>query len=168
MKRLSLLRHAKSSWKDTKLDDHDRPLNARGRAAAEAIGRVLSEPGLRPDIVLCSTAARARETLDHLFELPPPTRVQAGLYLAPPERILEYIHGLDDKLGSALVIGHNPGLATLACALAIGAETRGPARFSGKFPTAALAVFDLDISRWSDVAPGCAVAAALTRPRDLK
>jgi len=167
VKTLYLLRHAKSSWKNPRLDDFERPLNARGRAAAQALGRFMAAHDIRPDIVLCSTAARARETLAYLFDAPPPTRFEPDLYLATPERLLAFVRRLDDRADSALVIGHNPGLATLARALAASAEDRGPASFAGKIPTGALAVFELDVVGWAEVAPGRALVASLTRPRDL-
>jgi phosphohistidine phosphatase len=167
--RLHLLRHAKSSWDDEGLADHDRPLAKRGRRAAQLIADHIREKAMAPDVVLCSSSLRTRETLDRIARsLPPatPVEVEAELYAASAERLLARIRALPDEVGSAMVIGHNPGLQLLALEL-VGGGGSELARLREKFPTAALATLDLPSGRWSRIAPGEAELVAYVRPRDL-
>jgi phosphohistidine phosphatase len=169
MKRLYLLRHAKSSWKDRSLTDRDRPLAGRGRRAAKAMAAHLEAEGVRPELVLCSPARRARETLQRVeaalgdeVELV----IEEGLYGASEAALLARLRALPQELGSVLVIGHNPGLGELALALASeGAEL---ARMREKYPTAALATIDLPAHRWSALERGGGELVAYVRPRDLE
>ena len=169
-KRLLLLRHAKSSWDDVGLDDFHRPLSGRGRKAAARIGRLLSEEALVPDLVLCSAAARAVETWTQAaaeLGAPPPVRHLKSLYLASPSRILGVLRRLGDEVGTALAVGHNPGLQQLALLLA-GADGGGAwDRLATKFPTAALAEIALPIASWSGLAHGAGRLARLVLPREL-
>src|SRR5262245_41814146 len=112
MKRLYLLRHAKSSWKDVSLSDHDRPLAGRGRRASKAMARHLRDRGIEPDLVLCSTARRARETLDRIAPALGTTaiEIEPGLYGASAHGLLERLHGVQDEIESVMLIGHNPGM----------------------------------------------------------
>ena len=112
MKRLYLLRHAKSSWKDTSLPDHDRPLSGRGRRAAKAIARHLREQDLEPQLVLCSTARRARETLERIQPALGAATVEFehDLYAASADALLERLRRVPDTVASVMLIGHNPGL----------------------------------------------------------
>src|SRR5215216_6730711 len=114
-KRLALVRHAKSSWADPDLADHDRPLNARGRRAATLVGQYLHAAGVHPDLVLCSSATRARQTLE-LLPLARMTDVliEDQLYGAGPHELLARLRRIPAAVGSALLIGHNPGLEELA------------------------------------------------------
>jgi len=167
VKRVLLLRHAKSSWKDASLADHDRPLSGRGRAAAKAIGRHLGDEGVQPRLVLCSTAKRARETL---LRIEPAlgrheVRAERQLYGASADALLARLRRLPDKVDTVLVIGHNPGLQDLALALA----AAGPARdqVAEKYPTAALATLELVGEHWRELGPGGAELVAFVRPRDL-
>ena len=163
VKRLVLLRHAKSSWSDPGPADHDRPLNGRGRRAAPVVGRHLRDAGLVPDLVLCSSAVRARATLDRLG-LPDDivVRVEDDLYGADPDEIVELLRAVPDAVGSVLVVAHNPGLEELT-ELLVADERSLPDRF----PTAALAELRLPIARWDDVAPGGATLASFVTPREL-
>lgn len=157
MKDLLLLRHAKSSWADPGMDDAARPLNKRGRRAAVAVGRWLDEEGLRPGLVLCSSAKRTRETLDLLHDALGariPIHIEPGLYLADAATLLARLKRIPDDVPSVLVVGHNPGLQELVAELAdapgaAAAETR--ARLHRKFPTAALARFRLKIDDWKSL-----------------
>jgi len=154
LRTLYLLRHAKSSWDDPAIADHDRLLNARGRKAASALGPWLAERGYAPTLVLCSSARRTRETLARLSERldgEPQVSVERGLYLTSPERLLERLRELDDTHTHVLVIGHNPAMGELALALASPESDRD--EMKRKFPTAALAVLELDAPSWSDLAP---------------
>jgi phosphohistidine phosphatase len=167
MKTLHLLRHAKSSWADPGADDHARPLNKRGRRAAELIaGHVaaLPEP---PELILASDSARTRETLQAIAEaLPRPARVliERELYLAPCERLLARLRRVDEATASILLIAHNPGLHELALRLAAG-QPRAAQRF-GKFPTAALASFAVS-DPWHDIGDGGARLRDYVTPGDL-
>ena len=126
MRTLQLLRHAKSSWDDPALDDHDRPLSERGRAAAALVGARLAAAGAAPGLILCSTALRARETCEGVvaaFDAPPPCRYDERLYLASGGRILDLVGALGDEAPArVMAIGHDPGLRTLAAALAEAAD----------------------------------------------
>jgi phosphohistidine phosphatase len=166
VKRVFLLRHAKSSWKDPALADHDRPLNRRGREAAKAIAAHLNAEGVQPRLVLCSTAKRARQTLLGIerglgrHEV----RTERQLYGASADALLAGLRRLPDKFDSVLVIGHNPGLQELALALAAPGTERE--RVAEKYPTAALATLEL-AGGWPQLAPGAAELVAFVRPRDL-
>ncbi len=175
MRRLLLLRHAKSSWDQGDLDDMSRPLSARGRRAAPLIGRHISARGLVPGLVLCSTAERARQTLELVaaeWERQEgegaKVDLRASLYLCPPGELLAAVRRLDDDIDCAMIIGHNPGMAMLAGRLAINGDPRGMKTMAAKFPTAALAVLDLDIKSWKATAPGSAYLQSFVRPKDLK
>lgn len=152
MKRLLLLRHAKSSRDDPRLADFDRPLAKRGREAAPEVGQFMREEKFLPDLVLCSTARRTQETADlALSKLGRDTILSLvdRLYLASPEQILKTIHAVDAKVKTLLVIGHNPGLAQLASHLAAGGDKAAIHHLREKYPTAGLAVFEADIDSWN-------------------
>jgi phosphohistidine phosphatase len=166
VKRLYLLRHAKSSWKDTSLPDHDRPLAGRGRRAAKAIARHLREHGIEPELVLCSSARRARETLDRIEPAlgTPVVRVEGDLYAASAQALLERLRGVPETVESVMLIGHNPGLQDLALDLAQPSPTAH--ELGAKYPTAALAT--LELSAWHELDHSTAELVALVRPRDLE
>lgn len=175
MRRLLLLRHAKSSWNQGDLDDIERPLSSRGLKAAPLIGRHISGRQLVPDLVLCSTAERARQTLELVIaEWERSTgdgvtvEMRTSLYLAPPGELLATLKRLDDGVETLLIIGHNPGLGILAGQLAAKGDPRGMKSLARNFPTAALAVIDFDVETWSDVAPGSGYLQSFVRPKDLK
>ena len=161
MKHVWLLRHAKSSWDDPTLADHERPLAPRGHRAAIRIGRWAADNDVRPLLVLCSTAVRARATLD--LVLPglgdPAVEVEPSLYHASAMELIERLQALPVGIESVLFVGHNPGLHDLACALA----PPGPEAF----PTGALAELELAIEAWEDGRPGCARLRAVVVPRSL-
>ena len=168
MKRVYLLRHAKSSWKDDSVADRDRPLAGRGRRAAKAMAGHLEAGEIRPDLVLCSPARRARETLELVegaFGDRVEARLDAALYGATESELLARLTELPDKVGSVMLIGHNPGLEELALALASDGE--GLARMREKYPTAALATIDLPAERWSAIERGSGELVGYVRPRDL-
>jgi phosphohistidine phosphatase len=168
MKRLYLLRHAKSSWKDTSLSDRDRPLAARGRRAAKAIARHLREQGIEPELVLCSTARRARETLDRIEPAlgTPIIRIEDDLYAASADALLERLRSVPDTVGSVMLIGHNPGLQELGLTLARRSDT--VPELEAKYPTAALATLTVAAESWRELDRGTAELVALVRPRDLE
>ena len=168
MKQLYLLRHAKSSWKDTGLPDHDRPLAGRGRHAAKAIARHLSDHGIEPELVLCSTARRARETLDRIEPAlgSPAVLVERDLYAASASALLERLRSVPHSVESVMLIGHNPGLQDLALDLARPSPTAR--ELATKYPTAALATLAFAASNWQELDHETAELVALVRPRDLE
>jgi phosphohistidine phosphatase len=170
MKRLYLLRHAKSDRSDPGATDIDRPLNARGRRAASAIGRYLRRHKLAPDLIFCSAARRARETWEHAapqLKLDVPIEFSERLYLAVPHRILDLIRQLPESVNAVLLVGHNPGLHVLAMEL-IGAGDAGERRrLQSKFPTAALLVVDFETPHWRDIVAGSGRLEQFVAPRDL-
>jgi len=170
MKRLLLLRHAKSSWAEPGTDDHERPLNKRSEKAAKRIGDWLRQHRVTPGLVLCSTARRTRQTLDALMPFAgaaPPVEMLPSLYLAGPPSILQAIRQAPDSAASVLVIGHNPGFEQLAHALAQAGEPEALERLALKYPTCALADIRFAAGKWKAVMPGQGKLAAFVRPRDL-
>jgi phosphohistidine phosphatase len=153
MKTLTLLRHAKSSWDDERLDDHDRPLADRGHRDARRMGKRLARRKFHPELLLTSTALRARETSDYLaaaLELAESrSRIERGIYLASPDELLRVVAGLDDALESVLLIGHNPGLTQLANLLL-------PSLRLDNLPTAGVIAIDCAVDRWREMdGAGC-------------
>lgn len=167
MKTLYLVRHAKSSHDEPGLADHERPLSQHGRRAAAAIGRYLAEKRAAPGLVLCSTAARARETVRRAMDewrIDAPVEELRSLYLAAPEALLAEIRALDDSLETVVLVGHNPGMAELAQALLPALNSQQPT----PFPTGAVATFSFDVNCWRDVAPGRGRLDAYVTPGELE
>jgi phosphohistidine phosphatase len=168
MKRLHLLRHAKSSWKESGVPDHDRPLARRGRRAAKTMAAHLGEQGIAPELVLCSTARRARDTFERIEPAlrTPDVRFEPELYHASADTLLDRLHEVPDAVGSVMLIGHNPSLEMLALELARpGALVR---ELAAKYPTAALATFGFPGASWRDLGSGTAELTGFVRPRDLE
>jgi phosphohistidine phosphatase len=166
-RRLYLLRHAKSSWKGEGLADHDRPLARRGRRAAKAIYRHLRERGVEPELVLCSTARRARETLEGIEPAlgRGAIRVEPELYGAGPAELLARLHEIAPPIRSVMVIGHNPAVEELALLLARQGSTVH--ELEAKFPTGALATLAFSGPGWAALDHGTADLIEFIRPRDL-
>jgi phosphohistidine phosphatase len=166
--RLCLLRHAKSSHDDPSLADQERPLAPRGERAARAIGDYMREHGILPALLLCSSATRARQTLDGVSAAlgdSATVQIESDLYEASPAELLERLRRIPGDIPSAMLIGHNPALERLALDLATtGPELDDMAR---KYPTGALAVLEL-AGPWSDLDPGGARLVAFVKPRDLE
>lgn len=163
MRTLLLMRHAKSAWDDPALGDHERVLNARGRRDAPRMGELLLREGLVPDLVLCSGAARTRETAALLFEafgVVPEVVYDDALYLASPVTLLDVVAAAP-AADTLLVLAHNPGIAEWASALA-GRELA--------YPTATVAAFECAIDAWSGL-PGVSRSAVSLRgswrPKEL-
>ena len=166
MKKLILLRHAKSSWKHPGLSDHDRPLNKRGRAAAPVMAHWLRDQGHLPDAILCSSSKRTQETVERMRgavpEIPEPLMIR-DLYHAAPATIMRKLRTFDDPDADALmVVAHEPGTGALARQLAGSRADQIDA-----FPTAAAAVFLLDIVDWGDASSDRARLIAFAKPREL-
>jgi phosphohistidine phosphatase len=163
MKTLLLLRHAKSSWKDADLDDHDRPLNKRGKRDAPRMGQLLREEKLVPDLLLSSTAKRARKTAEHVIAesgYRGETRITGDLYLVAGTKLREVVAGLPEPHEKVLLIGHNPGFEELLESL-VGAYT--------PLSTAALAHVELMIDQWAQLAERPAAhLVKVWQPRELE
>jgi phosphohistidine phosphatase len=163
---VALLRHGKAEWNDG--DDHERPLAERGRKDAPVAGRWLAGSGLLPDLVLCSTAVRCRETWKiAAAELPrrPRTVYEDRLYEASAGELVALLGEVDDGVAHLLVVGHNPGVHALADALA--GEAEGdllPRMNRSGFPTSAIAVLSFTGS-WKGVEHGVARLSAFWAPR---
>jgi phosphohistidine phosphatase len=168
MRRLMLLRHAKSDWSAGR-PDVDRPLARRGREAAPRMGRYLSEEGLVPDLVLVSAARRTGETwaLVEPFLGPTEVRHDARIYEAPARRLLGVVQEVDPAVLGLLLIGHNPGFADLAKLLIGYGDRYAFARLSQKFPTAGLAVIDFDADSWTGIGPGQGRLDRFVTPKSL-
>jgi phosphohistidine phosphatase len=166
--RLLLLRHAKSSWDAPDLPDSERPLSARGRSAAAALGARLARRRLRIDRVLCSPSRRTRETLA-LLALDPaiPVSFAEPLYLASARTLLARLRRLPPRVGTVLVIGHDPGLEHLVHALAQEGRPKALRRLSQGFKTGALAELRVPDDGWRALRPGSAILERFTRPKDL-
>ncbi|MGO9657675.1 MAG: SixA phosphatase family protein [Acidimicrobiales bacterium] len=162
---LYLLRHAKSSWADTGLGDHARPLSPRGEAAARAMAAYLRGEEVEPALVLCSTALRARQTLAALSPRGE-VRYEDGLYGASAADLLARLRRVPDEVGSAMVVGHNPGLHELAVSCSGKGDPLQLARLGDKLPTGALVRLSFP-GPWAVLAPGHAVLDALVVPADL-
>lgn len=170
VRRLLLLRHTKSSWRDEALPDIERPLAPRGRRAAPAIGVYLRDHAMIPDLVLVSTAQRTRETwqlINLMFADAPTVRYDEKLYLADADDILKRIAKAPASAGTVMVVGHNPGLQELAVALYDGGEAIDFNRLKAKFPTGGLAIYEFDVDRWSDLRVKSGRLVGFTAPRDL-
>ncbi len=163
MKTLLLLRHAKSSWKDTDLEDYDRPLNKRGKRDAPKMGRLLVEENLLPGLIVSSSAKRCRKTAEHVLHASHfrgETRFSSQLYEAKADSLVQFLASIDDSIERLLIIAHNPGLEELLEALT-GVYT--------PLTTAALAQLDLPIDAWSKI--GSVTTATLVKvwqPRELE
>ena len=164
--KLIIIRHAKSSWDDPRLDDHARVLNRRGQRAADAIGDWLAEAGHVPDQCLCSDAARTAETwarMSNRWDTAPEVSFHRDLYHAAPGSIREVVR--ETGQGAALaVIGHNPGIGLFAESMA--AERPDHPDF-GRYPTAATTILEFDAVTWASVRPQTGRLLAFVVPRDL-
>lgn len=170
MKRLCLLRHAKSDWSDPAKDDFQRSLNARGVKSAEFMANFISTSPYRPDAVLCSTARRAMETFVPLRERLPvktPVIFRDELYHAMPDILLNEIHRAPPEAKTLLVIAHNPGLVLLAMALAHDPDEDIALRVAHGVPTGGFIVFEFDVDDWSEIADGAGRTVFFGKPRDL-
>jgi phosphohistidine phosphatase len=170
-KTILLLRHAKSAWSDPRLEDHERPLNRRGEQAAKAMAAHIACQEPRPDLILCSTAMRTRQTLAPLVKLldapAPPIALEKVLYLASEDVLLARLRAVGDDVATVLLIGHNDGIWHFAEALAGSGPADTLAALREKYPTGTLATLRAPDRPWRDLAPGVAELVALVRPRDL-
>ncbi|MBJ7457772.1 MAG: histidine phosphatase family protein [Thermoleophilaceae bacterium] len=168
MRRLYLLRHAKSSWELAGQLDYERGLTERGWNDCELIAELMLEHGIEPDFIYCSGARRARDTLKAVAHaLPNDAKVEFedAIYRASTKDLLDVLRGVPKKRRSVLLVGHNPSIHDLAVAIA--RESVGLERVAAKFPTAALAEFEYD-GNWSELAADTVDLANFTTPKQLR
>jgi phosphohistidine phosphatase len=169
MRRLILLRHAKSSWAETGMADIDRPLAPRGIEAAPRVARHMVECGYIPELGIVSVARRTRETWALMAPLFPTTRVlvEPLIYEAPTGALLSIVHAASAETASLLFVGHNPGLQMLALHMAARDRTTHRRALEQKMPTAALVVLDFDAEDWRSLAPDTGRLVAFDTPRSI-
>jgi phosphohistidine phosphatase len=170
LRRLVVLRHAKSA-RPPDVPDHDRPLAPRGRRDAPAAGRALAAADCLPDLALCSTAVRARQTWELAsaqWGTPPPVRHDPRLYAADAPGLLAVVRETPPEVGTLLLVGHNPGLEDLVLDLAGDGLDDTLERVRAKFPTSALAVLSWRGTDWSALTFGAALLTWVTVPRGTR
>jgi phosphohistidine phosphatase len=171
MKKLTLLRHAKSGWDDPVARDFDRPLNKRGERAAKVIGSWMKREGLAFDHIIASPAVRVIDTLDQVVlgfgPLGEPTW-ERRVYLASSATLMDVLRELEPEYDSVLMVGHNPGLEDLI--LDIVPDVKGDTLRDSvyeKYPTAAVAEMEIAITDWTEIDRGKGKLTRYVRPRDL-
>jgi len=163
--RLIITRHAKSSWDDPSLRDHERPLSKRGRKSSDAIGQWLAENGYIPKVILCSTSKRTTETWQRIKQFMPGTfeiHYETSIYHGHTDAFFAV---LAQSIGSpAMLLGHNPGIADFAESI-----LRNPPQHDGffRYPTAATLICDAPVQHWRDLQPGSAELVDFIVPREL-
>ncbi|MER6736104.1 SixA phosphatase family protein [Streptomyces puniciscabiei] len=170
LRRLVVLRHAKSAWPEG-VEDHRRPLAPRGLRDAPAAGRALAEADCLPDLALCSTAVRARRTWELAsaeWGTPPPVRYDRRLYGAGVQELLAVVREAPPEVETLLLVGHNPGLEELVLELARDGLDDTLERVRTKFPTAAIAVLSWHGPGWPALGPGTALLTSLIVARGRK
>ena len=166
--RLWLLRHAKSSWDDPEMEDVDRPLAPRGARAADRMRDYLDAEDIRPELVLCSSALRTRETLARILPGLGPeltVRIEPSVYSFEADQLLERLREVPRDVGSVMLVGHNPAMQELAAVIAAEGDRLDELRRG--FPTAALAELDLRVGSWRELAPGTGRLTRFIVPREL-
>jgi phosphohistidine phosphatase len=161
MKKILLLRHAKSSWKDSQLRDIERPLNERGRKAAVLIGGYIRDQRLGPDLVLCSPAQRTRETAALVLEtagIKAELRFDERIYEASSSVLFEVVTEIEENRNEVMLIGHNPGLEDLLAFLTGASE---------HMPTSSLARILLKAENWKEVRARQADLEWFVKPKEL-
>ena len=161
MKKLFILRHAKSSWDDVGLADFERPLNERGKRDAPFMGEFMRGKGFEPSVVLCSPAERAKHTallVKDVGDFSCEIRFDERIYEASPHTLAQVISETDDAHAVAMLVGHNPGIEGLIRYLTGDLEP---------MPTAALAVIALTIDEWGEIADGCGELQNISRPKEI-
>ncbi len=168
---LSLLRHAKSSWKNPTLPDRERPLSTRGMSDAPVMGRAMTERGIDPELVLCSSARRTVDTLDLLLpelKVEPEVTYEDGLYHASPEDMLDMLRAIPPGASSVLMVGHNPEIEALAGDLIGSGPKHMRDRLREKYPTGALAVLNFAAGLWSSVDVNSGSLSLFLTPKELR
>lgn len=164
---LYLLRHAKSSWDDRTLPDSERPLAPRGRHACELVADHLSREAITPELVLCSSSVRTRQTLECIrpsFAEPLEILIEDGLYTGSARELLSRLQAIDRSITSVMLIGHQPAIQELALSLV--RRPKDKRALSGKFPTGALATLSV-LRPWDTLSPATGTLVDLVKPREL-
>ena len=164
MKTILILRHAKSDWDANYVGDHERPLSTRGQKFSSRMGRYIANVGPLPDLIICSTALRTRETLErvmHAGDFPPvDVRFDPILYMATYDQMMSCIAAVPDEMDTVMMVGHEPTTSLFAGQLIGSASIR--------FPTAALARIDLNVEHWSSCRTGVGTLAWFVTPKIIK
>ncbi len=170
MKRLYLLRHAKSSWNQLGQEDHERPLNERGRKNALEMGRYMRDNNFAPDLIHSSSSERTRETCFILLSglgLEISCKFTEELYLATVATILTQIQGAPDQSEALMLITHAPGIADAAVMLGQTGNDEARKLVKQKYPTGALGIFDCEVNSWKDINPQSCRLIDFIRPKYL-
>lgn len=169
MKKLLVLRHGKSSWDDPDIPDQERPLTERGRQAARRMSKYLKDKRLEPSLVMCTSALRARQTLELLtpaFPKGATINIEPRLYSASGDELITRLRRVSQAAPAVLMVGHNPAMQELVLTLA--SENAKLDSIRKKFPTAALAVLDAEIDEWKDLRPSGATLVDFVTPKGLR
>jgi phosphohistidine phosphatase len=168
---LSILRHAKSSWDDYDLSDHERPLSKRGTRAAADVGRHIVQSGRRPELILSSDSVRTRGTvailLSELGAPAPEVFYESSLYLAEPVTLVGRLRRVDSDIKHVMLVGHNPGLHAISLSLIGNGDRKDLQRLAMKFPTAGLVTISFPEDDWSNIKPGAGTLMEFITPREL-
>ncbi|HQU82993.1 MAG TPA: phosphohistidine phosphatase SixA [Pyrinomonadaceae bacterium] len=159
MKKLYILRHAKSSWDNPILADFDRPLNERGTKTADFMGNFLLKQDFQPDLILTSPATRAQETANIVkktAKFQAEIKLEENIYEASVQTLVKIVSELKENVQTVLLVGHNPGLEGLIKFLTGEIQS---------MPTAGLAIIDLKIEKWKEIAAECGTLQDLVRPK---
>jgi phosphohistidine phosphatase len=162
VKFLTIVRHAKSSWKEASLPDFDRPLNKRGKADAPEMGRRLAARGVKPDLVVTSPARRARKTAQVVAKELGLDKDEIGqdgaIYEAGTATLVNLVRALDKKADHVMLVGHNPGLTDLVEYLS--------GEVFGNIPTGGAVGLEFDVGSWCDLKRGTGQVLFTDFPRE--
>lgn len=175
MKRLILMRHAKSDWADAGLADFDRPLASRGERAAPVMGRFLADNGWRPDLALCSAAVRTRETwslvaaalIADAGDPAPPVDYLPALYEAAPQQVIDVIRQSGGQSQTLCVVGHHPGIDGATLLLSGTGDRKAMDRLRVKFPTGAVALIQINLDNWAALDTGMGELVRFATPKEI-
>jgi phosphohistidine phosphatase len=168
---LALLRHAKSSWSDPAALDRERGLAARGLADAPLMGKAMAERGIEPDLVLCSSARRTRDTLGLVLpalRVEPKVVYEDALYHATPEEMLDILHAIQPGANRVMLVGHNPEIQSFALDLVGSGSKNYQERLRSKYPTTALAVINFNAGLWKSIAVNSGSLSLFLTPKDVR
>lgn len=170
MKKLFLLRHAKSDYPANVNDDHERPLNKRGENDSRKMGEYFKKNNINPDVILCSDAKRTSSTIENIIRAAWFNKKPAflkSLYLATPGEILKELAKIDNSNNSALVVAHNPGIEQLAKILIKTGNYEALSRIRIKYPTCALTILEINSANWQEINPASADIIDFITPKML-
>jgi len=168
---LSLLRHAKSSWKNPTLPDRERPLASRGVADAPVMGRAMTERGIDPELILCSSARRTVDTLALVLpelKVEPKVVYEDSLYHPSPAEMLEMLRAIQPGANRVMIVGHNPEIQAFALDLIGSGPKHMRDQLTEKFPTAGLAVINFTAGLWSSIDVNSGSLNLFLTPKELK